>query len=173
MDTKKCTKCQNEKPLDEFHNVKRNKDGKHNKCKTCASEYQKSLRNRPERVKQRTEYNRRWREANPDKVAAWRPKAAERTKAAYQRKRAEVLEAYGNECACCNESTVQFLTLDHKNGRNQSLDAGKERNGTGTVYRLHKLLPKLDPDIEILCWNCNSGRHINGGICPHKEIQNV
>ncbi len=27
-------------------------------------------------------------------------------------------------------------------------------------------------EFQILCFNCNSGRHINGGICPHEEKRN-
>lgn len=166
---KHCAGCEQDKPLDEFHNNKRGKDGKHHRCKSCASAYNKARRNSPERVKQRTEYNRRWREANPDKVAAWRPKAAKRTREAYRLKRLEVMEAYGGKCVCCSEDEPVFLTLDHEHGRGKSLDADKERSGTGTIYRLHALLPELDLDIRILCWNCNSGRYFNSGICPHQK----
>ncbi len=36
----KCWKCNIEKPLNEFHNSKRDKEfGKHRKCKSCAKEY--------------------------------------------------------------------------------------------------------------------------------------
>jgi hypothetical protein len=24
------------------------------------------------------------------------------------------------------------------------------------------------PGFQVLCWNCNAGRHINGGTCPHQ-----
>lgn len=33
---KTCTKCLEEKPLDEFHNDKSRRDGKRDRCKTCA-----------------------------------------------------------------------------------------------------------------------------------------
>lgn len=32
---KHCTKCQTDKPLDQFSNSKRTKDGKHGWCKNC------------------------------------------------------------------------------------------------------------------------------------------
>ena len=36
---KTCTKCKEEKPLDQFHTVARNADGKHHQCKTCVKHY--------------------------------------------------------------------------------------------------------------------------------------
>lgn len=38
MSTKNCAKCNIEKPLSEFHNFKRAKDGKQSYCKKCKSE---------------------------------------------------------------------------------------------------------------------------------------
>ena len=34
---KKCNKCQEEKPLEEFHLHKKMKDGRHNRCKVCSN----------------------------------------------------------------------------------------------------------------------------------------
>lgn len=55
-------------------------------------------------------------------------------------------------------------------------------NNDGAAYRRtakhpgsYSLLRKLrqagwprNGDYELACFNCNTGRHINGGICPHK-----
>jgi len=28
------------------------------------------------------------------------------------------------------------------------------------------------PDgFQVACWNCNAGRDLNGGVCPHQEVQ--
>jgi hypothetical protein len=27
------------------------------------------------------------------------------------------------------------------------------------------------PDFEILCFNCNCGKAVNGGICPHEALR--
>src|SRR5699024_10612270 len=36
---KLCTRCKIEKPLDDFHNCKRNKSGKMSQCKDCRNAY--------------------------------------------------------------------------------------------------------------------------------------
>lgn len=25
-------------------------------------------------------------------------------------------------------------------------------------------------DLQILCWNCNMGKNVNKGVCPHKVV---
>ena len=54
---KKCSKCGEEKPLDEFIKNKRNPDGLEYKCKICLRAYRK-----------------RWRDANQDKVRRYHKK---------------------------------------------------------------------------------------------------
>jgi len=39
--TKQCTKCHRVKPIEDFHNCSRNKDGKHHYCKLCLNAYNK------------------------------------------------------------------------------------------------------------------------------------
>lgn len=119
---------------------------------------------------ERTAYNRRWRAANPDKVAAWRPDQNRRQRERYKRKKAEVVAAYGGCCVCCGEAIPTFLTFDHISGEPERNPGGQRVSGTAVLYRLHKLLPATDPDIQVLCFNCNSGRAINGGVCPHQEV---
>jgi len=76
-----------------------------------------------------------------------------------------VFEYYGKECLCCGESTLGFLTIDHINGK-ASLGHSKQMKGK-KLYRwlVYNGFPK---GFQVLCWNCNSGRNTNGGICPHK-----
>lgn len=40
---KNCTKCKTNKPMNEFHNVKKNKDGKDYQCKSCVNTYLREL----------------------------------------------------------------------------------------------------------------------------------
>ena len=72
----------------------------------------------------------------------------------------------GYICACCGETEKLFLTIEHKNG-----GGGKERRYFGGSGRLTRdLLKRKDlSDYEILCMNCNRGKYLNGGICPHKR----
>ncbi len=79
--------------------------------------------------------------------------------------RQAVLELYGRECQCCGETNEAFLTLDHVNGGGAEHRAERSRAGV-----LADAVREFRPDLyQILCWNCNTGRHMNGGICPHQE----
>lgn len=79
--------------------------------------------------------------------------------------RDEVLAAYGNACACCGERERSFLQIDHKHGK------GREDRMAGLYSaRWYRWLKKngFPDDYQLLCANCNWGRHLNGGICPHQ-----
>jgi len=81
----------------------------------------------------------------------------------------EVLFHYSNgllKCACCGETEMEFLTIDHIHG-----DGNKERKkigygGLGFYYWLKK--NGFPEGYQVLCYSCNLGRAINNGICPHK-----
>jgi hypothetical protein len=93
-----------------------------------------------------------------------------RARAKWARLRAEVIAGYGGRCACCGEEQPEFLTLDHVDG-----GGAAERRKHGP--RVHLLAAKREgfPDrFQVLCWNCNSARHLNDGVCPHeREIARV
>jgi len=79
----------------------------------------------------------------------------------------KILAHYGQSCACCGESTVKLLTVDHIENN------GKEHGTANTRYKgyaLYETLIRLQypTGIQILCFNCNIGRRNNKGICPHK-----
>jgi len=73
------------------------------------------------------------------------------------------------KCACCGETTFSLLTLDHIN--NDGAEHRRQLNVGGglTFYRRLKKLG-YPPGYQVLCWNCNSGKAINNGVCPHKEL---
>jgi len=76
-----------------------------------------------------------------------------------------VFNFYGRECNCCKETIMEFLTIDHiKNG-------GTKRRKEIYKNNLYKWLVKnnFPLDYQTLCANCNYGKMINKGICPHKE----
>jgi hypothetical protein len=83
------------------------------------------------------------------------------------------IEHYGGfdpKCACCREAIPSFLTIDHVNndGAKLRLEWGG-RPDWGGHHLARKLKQKGWPSgYQILCMNCNLGRHKNGGICPHK-----
>ena len=84
-----------------------------------------------------------------------------------QRLRDECFAGYGNKCACCGESNMGFLTLDHVNR-----DGSEQRRSLGyhsnlQTYRLAIELGFPD-EYQLLCFNCNCGRERFDGVCPHK-----
>lgn len=80
--------------------------------------------------------------------------------------KADVLGHYGGACACCGETELIFLSLEHVGGGGKAHRA--EMGGGEKVYRdIRKR--GYPPGFEALCHNCNQGRHINGGVCPHEQ----
>lgn len=80
--------------------------------------------------------------------------------------RVRVLAAYGNKCACCGESEPAFLAIDHVNN-----DGAAHRKSVGNGDAFYRWLEKLEfpSGFQCLCANCNWGKHVNGGVCPHKQ----
>ena len=78
-----------------------------------------------------------------------------------------MLEAYGSKCECCGEAERMFLQLDHIDG-----GGTKERKEFRNVEYLMLDLKKRGWPKEkyrLLCANCNFGRWMNGGTCPHAQ----
>lgn len=81
----------------------------------------------------------------------------------------EVYAAYGGYvCACCGETNKVFLSLDHV--ENDGNIKRKESKGKPRLSIDYFTLRKqgFPPGIQVLCHNCNHGKHLNGGICPHQ-----
>ncbi len=92
-------------------------------------------------------------------------------------RRKRILAHYGNKCVCCGEIERMFLSLDHINGggnehRRQIGNNPNNRCGSSST-QFYKWVEKNGyPDIlQILCHNCNMGKHLNSGVCPHKNQQ--
>lgn len=174
-------------------------DAWHNENKEHETQYRKEYyqENKTEMSIKRREYNQRnhesvlqkWRDynkANSHKRTQWKRQNKDRInmerRRMYQSTRAkknkiytqkiknEVLSHYSSNdipiCACCGEKELLFLTLDHING-----NGSQERKKVGGGWSLYLFLRKNNyPNgYQVLCWNCNSGRALNGGICPHKK----
>lgn len=85
------------------------------------------------------------------------------------RLRAEMIVAYGGECRCCGERERLFLQLDHVNNDGH-LDKKAHRTSNKLLAHLkRKGWPK--DRYQLLCANCNFGKRMNGGVCPHANIQ--
>lgn len=60
-----------------------------------------------------------------------------------------------------------FLTFDHIDGMGFKDEV--YRRHKRVELRLWKLYPKRDPNIRVLCYNCNSSRR-NFKACPHEAL---
>lgn len=119
------------------------------------------LRRRPGALKKYRKYQKRWSQANTEKIAAW-------GKALRSRLKDQIFTAYGGwVCACCKEREPKFLTLDHINNRGAQ---EKRAHGNEATYRLFARLRRegFPSGYQVLCFNCNCGKRDNGGVCPHK-----
>jgi hypothetical protein len=81
-----------------------------------------------------------------------------------------VLSHYGGnppKCECCEEKNIKFLTIDHiKNNGYEHRKLIGEGSLAMYLWIIRNNFPK---EFRVLCFNCNLGRGINKGICPHKE----
>jgi hypothetical protein len=80
------------------------------------------------------------------------------------------LECYdrygGRKCACCGESELDFLSIDHINN-----DAylQKKLDPAARHLALYLKANGFPPGYRVLCMNCNHGRKRSGGACPHER----
>jgi len=176
MKRKKCSSCRKNRSLSKFHQNSAAKDGLCNVCKDCRSELECRVRRekksgsytsrcrqprlteneRTARQEKAKEYQREYRRNNRDRLRE--------QKREYERSvRLDGIEAYGGKCSCCGESTVEFLTLEHVNGRD---DEPKRLTGYKAWARL-KRLGWPQGDYTVLCFNCNCAKGIYGK-CPHQ-----
>lgn len=192
-----CSKCEKSKPDSEFGKDKTHKRGLSSWCKECSKEYQRERRNgikhprnstynlvnrpRAERLnngkieyhccicgkwKSPTEFSKSSRKHGRERDYRCRDCSnALRRKAGAELKK-QVIDVYGGKCNCCGISNPAFLTIDHVN--NDGKKHRKEIKGNGSLYWWLKRKGFPKDNFQVLCWNCNMGKHHNNGICPHK-----
>jgi|ERR1043166_2999542 5-methylcytosine-specific restriction endonuclease McrA len=161
---KDCKCCLKYLPASEFIVVHR-KDGSprlHSYCRTCYRNKIKATKEKnPERYRG---IIRKWNLAHPEELREIQKASAGR---AYQKMRQATIEAYGGKCVCCNESGIEFLTLDHVN--NDGHEHRKKLIGTGSMSLYRWARDNGYPNsLQLLCYNCNIGKYKNGGTCPHE-----
>jgi len=136
-----CINCKEKLSLDQFNKNKRQKDGLNYYCKDCQSLLAK-VRTKEEASKYQKEYRRN--------------------------QRIKLLQMLGGKCACCNENTYEFLTLDHLNGSGRE----HQRRYGNNIWQMYKdIIEEGAPNkkYRCLCYNCNCaiGRY---GYCPHQNL---
>jgi hypothetical protein len=98
------------------------------------------------------------------------PECKKYTHKAFQLKyKLECFNAYGGaKCACCGETRLYFLTLDHVNGDGALDRAGGRDTGMSGNKTYNRLRSLGYPDREryqVLCFNCNCAKGVNS-VCP-------
>jgi hypothetical protein len=139
-----CSRCKEARPLAAFAKKGGRPDGVSSYCRPCVAQRNKEWREQPGSRERTSVRHRAWAEAIKVKTLAH----------------------YGGVCVCCGEDDIRFLTFDHIDG------GGKQhrRAEMGSMPLSRWLRNNGYPDgFQILCWSCNSGRHFNGGVCPHQD----
>lgn len=146
---KNCRKCNTLKDESEFY--VRKGGTLHSHCKSCI------------RAKTRAWY------------AVNSASALEKGKIYARERRARTKEAtfaaYGGyACACCGETERKFLTLDHINNDGAAFRRSLHGKRTAAGYITYRHLATLGfpAGYQVLCMNCNHGKRMNNGVCPHK-----
>lgn len=165
-----CSKCGENKGREEFGDDKRTPDGYRCWCKVCTRAYRQAYRcTKAGRAAHRAYYLR-----NKEKyIASGRRRNIEHkedVRASKQRyrdkRRAEAIAAYGGQCACCGETTPQFLTIDHINEDGAAHRREVGYRATPYVWLRHQGYPK--DRFQLLCYNCNCTKGVYGE-CPHRS----
>jgi hypothetical protein len=114
-----------------------------------------------------------------DRYYANRDRYCEKARDRRKRLKLAACNAYGGAvCACCQESHIEFLSIDHINGdgaahrRSLVTEKGwksKPNAFSGSHFYLWLKKNKYPPGFRVLCYNCNfSLGHF--GYCPHGGI---
>lgn len=97
----------------------------------------------------------------------YRSIVAEKARAYRRTLRSATIQAYGGECACCGESTPEFLAIDHIKGRKGEDGKKDKRLGVG-IYQWLRARGFPKDNYRLLCSNCNNARSWFGE-CPHER----
>lgn len=167
--TKICTRCGLRKKLGDFSPRKDGKYGRHAWCRACrrgdwnsrAAEINSARRSDysqwdEKRRKRQRAATKRYRENNRERLL-------QRHREHHREMRNEVIQRYGGACACCGETRIEFLVIDHVEGGGH-----KERQAIGTngVYRKLSKAEGTLKGYRVLCYNCNCALAFCG-YCPH------
>ena len=97
------------------------------------------------------------------------PEIVKRINKKYNNKiKIEVLKYYssGNiKCACCGETEIKFLAIDHINNNGKK---DRIKNGWGNTFYRYLRKNNYPKGFQVLCHNCNIAKYMYG-CCPHKN----
>lgn len=82
-----------------------------------------------------------------------------------------VFNHYGVFCACCGETEIEFLTIDHINNNGSMHRKEVGIIGGGSEFYRWLTENSFPEGFQTLCMNCNfaKGKTNNNGVCPHQK----
>jgi ribosomal protein L37AE/L43A len=161
-----CPECKEKKLKSEFHKDSGRSTGIQYQCKKC--------KNRLSAAAHKVQYDldpEKWRAIARERYQKnkVRYSANNRTRA-WQRK-VNTLTHYSHGtpvCACCGETEIKFLSLDHVNGLSPEEKAkGRHRTGGHSFYSKLKV-QGYPTGYQVYCYNCNCAKGFYGK-CPHQR----
>lgn len=140
-----CKVCNIEKPLSEFK-----KEGRYY-LKTCLMCF---------RAQNRARTAAYYVSHRKERVAVMKER--------YHEQRQRAFSHYGAKCQCCGETGSLFLTIDHIDNDGHLY---RRARGNASHQGIYGWLVRqgFPAGFQVLCYNCNYGKHKNNGICPHQE----
>lgn len=151
-----CADCKKAKPEAEFV-ARRRITGRvtRSTCEACSS--------------RRRKYSRSWAKANC-------PRSAKYHRNYIASLRIAALRHYSGGkpyCACCGESTLDFLTIDHIAGGGTKHRRELSKGGiSGSAIYIFLKKQNYPEGYQVLCLNCNWARG-RSAKCPHEERRDV
>jgi hypothetical protein len=144
-------------------------------CVTCES-CQSAKRESEKRWREKLKATRRCRVCQVEvtdgktRCPVCRQVDSKRVKVKTEELKISAYNAYGGpKCNCCGETEIQFLTIDHVNNNGaehkREVWGSRSRRASGMYLWLQK--NDYPQGFQVLCFNCNCGKHRNGGLCPH------
>ena len=92
----------------------------------------------------------------------------QRARASKRQLKQQVFTAYGGACACCGDTTPEFLSLDHVGGGGTA--HRRFRGGNNAIVYKDVIAQGFPLTFRVLCLNCNLSRGYYG-YCPHETTK--
>lgn len=114
-------------------------------------------------------------QAHKDKWVAWgranSQHRKEQRRERVARLKGQVFDAYGGAfCYCCGASHLEFLSVDHSDGKGAEHRRKVTKGGAGVAIYRWLRDQGYPPGFRVLCMNCNCALAWFG-YCPHGNVQ--
>jgi hypothetical protein len=137
--------------------------------KNLTDEEKQKYRERHYRYQKKSDA-KRFARMSVEELASYKAKRTADQAARYAALKAETYAAYGGAiCKCCGETEPLFLSIDHvfNDGNLQRKQFPKLKGGYSLYFWLKS--HSFPGGFQVLCMNCQTGKHRNKGVCPHQR----